>query len=428
MDNWLLGYIGRVTLVTIIGAIGAVAAAKFSERIGWRSLVAYYALRMGAMAVLMLLCGQMPPDVSGWYMHGQWMVNKGMFPGVDFLTPYYLGMNGLIALAVWIYDSPFSIVCLFSVVEFLGVLVFYRCFQRMMDDRRSKQAMILYCTSPIVMYNSWLGAQDEPIIMLALGCLLYGLVLNRTTLHSLASVFCGLFFSKVIALFFMQGLLLAKRYKTCFLGIVSLVGYVTVSKLLGADPFNMVFGREPGLEGAGDQIRQIVTIGNIWSLVPAVPTIIQDLVLLAALSICTGPIAIKIFFGKRSSEFYLWTTVILSVSWLFVFDIFYRMTFATYSVALLPLVMAVALKTPAKVHELLCLAVWSLLFGVKDSLWYGQGRIGCYARYIVMSYNVLLCMMTMLMLVFSLVRLRLTCNDECRGKFIKKRELKDEES
>ena len=407
MNAWAVGYFARIAFVVIIAAIGMWCAMRKPELFGWKSLLCYYGARLSAMFVFVCVLKQVPSDVQGWYMHAHWMVGDGLFPGKGFLTPYALGFNALLALAVRCFDSPFAIVALFELAEIAAVPVLYDAFRRFADELTAKKILVLFLSSPITLYCLWLGAQDETLILLSVACVFWLIVVGcKGWVLCLASFFCFAF-TKILSLFFLQPFFFCRKHRYVVLCALGFAGYLILAKIVGINPFNMVFGRSPGMDTVGDRLASVYTLGNIWFMFRRTPDFIQNSVFLACISFVTACPLFELWQNsKNDGELKIDVCLNMMCRWGIVFTMFYRMSFATYCACFLPFLLFTIVSC-GKWHmgKMILMIIWSIVLSFKDSLYYGRQALsldGRMATYVFTAYSVTYFVLVLLILVFVL--------------------------
>ena len=247
-------------LTFALAAIGLLAFVR-----GWRmpvyGIVLYYALRLAAVAFLHFSAGYEAFDLHGWYEHAERMLNAE-FPGRDFLSPYGLGFNGLLALSVMIVHHPFSIVVAFSLIECIGVVFFKKGFAIVFTHRLADSACWLYMTCPFVINNLGFEMQDEGILVAVMAVMFYVYARRIDWLLPVIAV-CGLLLTKVLAVIYMAPffVMINLKHACRFIALVCMCGMTLV--LLGINPLNLRFER---LGGSCDEIAKQITCGNFWYL------------------------------------------------------------------------------------------------------------------------------------------------------------------
>lgn len=247
-------------LTFILAAIGLLAFER-----GWRmpvyGIVLYYTLRLSAVAFLHFSAGYEAFDLHGWYEHAERMLNAE-FPGRDFLSPYGLGFNGLLALSISIVCHPFSIVVAFSLIECIGVIFFKKGFAIAFSQHQADSVCWLYMTCPFVINNLGFEMQDEGILMAVIAVMFYVYARRIDWLLPIVAV-CGILLTKLLAVIYLTPffIMINLKYAGRFLLLVCMCGLVLMG--LGINPLNLRFER---LGGACDEIARQITCGNFWYL------------------------------------------------------------------------------------------------------------------------------------------------------------------
>ena len=363
---WTQNFLIRLALSVLLFAAGCVVAAKWWDKCGLKTAISYYIVRIAVMVAAVEAIGIVPYDVSGWHLHAGWMVEKGLFPGRDFLTPYHLGFNGLLALCETVWRSPASIVVLFTLCEAVALRLLYKVADKLLGNKVAKRGIILYLTSPICLMQTTLSAQDETLFMFAISAFLYFTFVADSakgrSLVSALSVFC----TKLLAPFYMFPFLLLKRWKAMAVFVAALGGYLAAAWLFGLHPLLLRFGREPGLDAPADEIAGIATFGNIPSLLPDVPEMIWTALLLASLAV-TFLAGARSLFGEADAARRLRSSTLLLFSLLLEFMLLNRMTYTYYLIPVFPLVCLFAQDESALPRRWRPVVVtWLFLFAFKD--------------------------------------------------------------
>jgi hypothetical protein len=365
---WTQNFLIRIALSVLLFAAGCVFTARWWNRCGLKTAIAYYIVRIAAMVAAVEAFGMVPYDVSGWHLHARWMVEKGMFPGRDFLTPYHLGFNGLLALCEAVWRSPSSIIVFFTLCEALALRLLYKVADKLLGRKVAKRGMILYLSSPICLMQSTFSAQDETLFTLAIAaCLYFTFVADSRVGRSLTAVFSVLF-TKLIAPFYMVPFVLIRRWRAAAVFGVAFVAYIGIVRLLGLNPFCLAFGREPGLAASADDILGLTTSGNLASLFPMVSGTIWNVALVVLLSV-TGLVALRPLLAATDECDKLRLATRLMTVWLLIFMLFYRMTYTYYVIPVFPLMCLMAQDEAFLPRRMRPVAVaWAFLFAFKDML------------------------------------------------------------
>ena len=400
---WTLNFLIRIALATALFAVGGLVASKWWDKCGMKAAVVYYVVRIAAMVAAVEALGMVPYDVSGWHLHAGWMVEKGMFPGRDFLTPYNLGFNGLLALCEAVWRSPSSIIVFFTLCEALALRLLYKVADKLLGRKVTKRGMILYLFSPICLMQSTFSAQDETLFTLAIAAYLYfTFVADSRVGRSLTSVFSVLC-TKLIAPFYMVPFVLIRRWRAAAVFGVAFVAYIGIVRLFGLNPFCLAFGREPGLAASADDILGLTTSGNLASIFPMVPDTIWNVVLVVLLSV-TGLAALRLLLSATDDRDKLRLATRLMTVWLFIFMLFFKMTYTYYVIPVFPLMCLMAQDEAFLPRRMRPVAVaWAFLFAFKDMLQAGCDYHGFLSGQLwVLTLLSALCGVTTALLLFLL--------------------------
>ena len=343
-DNVLTGFRVLFTLGSVAPSIlGVWLAARFWDKFGWKSLCAWYAVRLAASWYWQEVVGRtLHYDLVGWVMHGQW-IRDGARAGIDFHTPYSIGFNWLLGRVISICDSDTSLVFLFAIAEFLALVVFYFAIRRGWCEKIAKQTVLIYVTSPVYFAISWSEAQDEPLCMLGVALALWCAVRLRGLGVAFVSV-TTLFFTKILAVFYLAPFFLRRSWKSAVVAVSLVAGYLAVALSMGINPFDLVFGRELGMAAdSGEMVLDFPMIGSVWAVMSnRIPLGVCGAICLAALS-AVGVAFAPAFVGRAAlsdDDVRVRLCICWGIAWLLVFNLLYTMTFETY---LLPLAVPVIL-------------------------------------------------------------------------------------
>ena len=370
--SWTFNFLIRIALAALLFAAGGIVASKWWDKCGLKTAAAYYAVRLAAMVAAVEFFGMVPFDVTCFHLHAGWMVERGLIPGRDFLTPYHLGFNGLLALCEALWRSPSSIIVLFTLCEALGLRLLYKVADKLLGGKAARRGIILYLASPICLMQSMLAAQDETLLTLAVGAFLYFVFVADSrcgrSMTSVLAIVC----TKIIAPFYLLPFALLRRCRAAFFLAFALLCYLAGMQLLGLRPLTIAFGREPGLETPTIDILHLSTSGNLASLLPAVPVAAWNVALVALLS-ATGFMALRPLLAATDDRERLRLSSLLMTVWLLLFMLFYRMTYTYYVIPVLPLMCILAQDENGLPRRMRPVAVaWVFLFAFKDML-----KAGC---------------------------------------------------
>ena len=370
--SWTLNFLIRIVLAVLLFAAGGVVASKWWDKCGLKAAIAYYAVRIAAMVAAVEALGMVPFDVAGWHLHAGWMVEKGMFPGRDFLSPYHLGFNGLLALCESVWRSPSSIVVFFTLCEALALRLLYKVACKLLGGKTARRGIILYLASPICLMQSMLSAQDETLFTLAIAAYLYFTFVADSRAGRSATSVLAVMCTKLIAPFYMVPFALLRRWRAVLFFGIAFATYLVGVRLLGLNPLCLAFGREPGLAAPSDDILALATSGNLASLFPMVPDTIWNVVLLVLLAV-TGWGMLRPLLAETDDRARLSLATRLMTVWLLLFMLFYRMTYAYYVIPVFPLLCLMAQDgefLPCRMRP--AAVAWTFLFAFKDML-----KMGC---------------------------------------------------
>jgi len=258
---------------------------------------------------------------------------------------------------------------LFALAEWAALGILFSVLRDLRDVKTAKRIVILYLTSPVYLSLSCTWAQDEPLCLLAVAALLWS-ALRKSEWAAILGMGLvagvSLFFTKILVVYYLAPFLLLRRMRGAVAAVALFAVYLAVVKVCGVNPFDFVFGRSLGLaQGASENVLDFFSGGNIWSVMHRpVPHEVSGAVCFAALSLAGLLFAPAMLRSgdvrERFSIAVEWTC-----AWIFVFNIFYTMTFATY---ILPVVPFLAIlwfdrrgNRPLACFGLSVFAVWMIL-------------------------------------------------------------------
>ena len=261
----------------ILVAAGALIAWKLWRFIGVKSIIIFFALRTAwVIGGYSLFPDLISPDLPGWYMHACWMVDDGLVPGKDFLSPYNIGFNALLWAAVRIWHSPFSIAIMFALFECVAIILLFNVLKETFKEKIAARSVMLYISSPLC-YVCALGAQDEPMILLGIVIALY-LHLKRFKLATLISLVVTFLCTKFLVPIYFYPFALMFGASAVFALVLSICAMYGILAALGLKPFMTQFGRYVGMETYADQCSQMQTNGNIWVVLPSLPSWVKYII------------------------------------------------------------------------------------------------------------------------------------------------------
>ena len=322
--------------------VGVWLAWKHWARVGWKCMASWYLLRLAVTAYVAFAVGKSVHfDLEGWVMHGQWML-EGHVPGIDFRTPYSYGFNMLLKLCAMPNGTQFQIMLLFMLAEWLALGILFFALRDLRDEMTAKRCVILYLTSPLYITLSCLWAQDETLCLLALAAVLWTACRRNEWVATIGMALVAgiaLFFTKILVVYYLAPFLLLRRWKGALAASLMFLVYLGGVKCCGINPFDFVFGRELGmLQGGSENVLDFFSSGNVWSVMrKPVPYAVSGAICFVALSI-VGILFLPACFRRESTVRERFEIgVEWSCAWIFVFNIFYTMTFATYILPVVPL-------------------------------------------------------------------------------------------
>ncbi len=370
--SWTVNFLVRLALAAVLFPIGGFVAWKKWDRCGRKMACAYFAVRCVAMALAVEVLGIVPYDAAGWHLHAGWMVADGLFPGRDFLTPYHLGFNGLLALCEAIWRSPAAIIVFFTLCEAEAIRLLVAVAGKVCGEKAARRMAILYLSSPICLMQSTFSAQDETLLTLSIGAFLYFVYVVDSRRGRALTSFLAVSCTKLIAPFYLLPFALLRRWQSAFLIGFAFLGYLATAFLLGLHPLNLEFGREPGLSAPADAILHLATSGNLASLFPQMPAFAWGGIL-AVLLFVTTLVFLRPYFAETDEAGRFRHACLLMTALLLEFMLLYPMTYSYYVIPVFPLMCLLAQDEEILPRRLRPLAVaWTFLFAFKDML-----QIGC---------------------------------------------------
>lgn len=254
-----------------LAAAGAFVAWKLWRFIGEKSIIIFFALRTAwVLGGYSLFPDLIPHDLPGWYMHACWMVDDGLVPGKDFLSPYNIGFNALLWVAVKIWHSPFSIAIMFALFECVAIILLFNLLKETFKEKIAARSVMLYISSPLC-YVCALGAQDEPMILLGVVIALH-LHLKRFHIAPSISLVVTFLCTKFLVPIYFFPFALMFGVSAVFTLMLSICAMYGILAALGLKPFMTQFSRYVGMETYADQCSQMQTNGNIWAVLPSMPS------------------------------------------------------------------------------------------------------------------------------------------------------------
>ena len=248
--------------------LGLWLAYRYWDRIGVKTCIVYYLMRMAFLFTAWPLIGKVPVDIQVWAVHASWLVDDGLLPVIDFPTAYHLGFNFLLWLSYSLFHSPYSIMLIFHCFEIASIPFLYLAFKNVYDEKTAKRVVIIVISAPICWYCAIYG-QDEPIVMFFSSLLLLALANGKTIL---AAFFAFLCFSatKVLVPIYLWANMVVSKGKGLLLLVGAMTAYWAFALLLGVNPFDFRSGTtldSPGFDlSAAGYVR-----GSVWYYLRSIP-------------------------------------------------------------------------------------------------------------------------------------------------------------
>jgi len=323
-NRWIVLFAVRFALAVVIFVTGLQIAKRWWCKIGIKILVLYYCIRLVLMWGLIEVIGIVPPDIACW---GNVLIDPivvGKYTVWSFQSVYYIGFVTLGVMLCNLFHSYFGLSLMFNVAEFFALLFLHEVLKKVYDKAIARKTIILYLASPFGVIVSFLGAQDEPLIMLAMFAFLYFVVVRDNLLGRFVSIIFGVLFTKILVLFYMFPVVFQKRVK----GLMALVGAFMLYFLARYIGHQNILHIE-GLSG-------VITLGNFWYILNFVPKWLQlgiFAILLSLLMLSLSPNFIKDGASPRES---LDSVMVMSVCLHFTFVLCHRMCFSAYLLPMIP--------------------------------------------------------------------------------------------
>jgi hypothetical protein len=258
------------TLASLAALHPAVAA--FFQRARWSHLVnGYFLLRILFLAVAIFGFKFAYPAWNAPFYYSEGMrILAGQVPDRDFFTPYSPLFTYFPATAVGLWPSLFSIVLLFQLVEWLAVYL-------LVGDAGPKlgiPAFLLFALNPVTLVYFWLGAEQTAFVLLALALALHW----RTPVANGIGAALGMMISKVLSLWFLIPLLLARGWKMrfTFIGVCLLIALPFV--LAGS---TVMSSKITNPDGTLQDQSLLGTAGSIWEFFSTTPAVSRAAVMTA---------------------------------------------------------------------------------------------------------------------------------------------------
>ena len=391
-NHWVVLFAVRFVLSVVVFAAGLIIAQKWWDKLGVKSLALYYGVRLSLLWVLIEIVGMVPPDISCWGAELISPILDGQYTAWSFKSVYYIGFVYLGVMCCRIFHSYFGLCFMFALAEFFAMLFLAGLLRRIYDEALAKKTVILYLASPFGLVVSFLGAQDEPLIMLAIFAYLYFTLARTSQIGRLLAIIFGVLFTKILVLFYMFPMVLQKRLK----GVLALVGMFLLyfmARYVGSENILNV-----------DGLSRVTTLGSFWYLLPMAPQWLQfsSFVAMAfVLSCCLAPNFIMCSIAPRQR---LRASIVLLVCLEISLVLTHRMVFSAYLLPMIPLLIALFLAE----HDALLIAgekiiavIWLFVMVFADSLLYGMG---CLGRHWILNAASVFCILLNIIFMFMMIK------------------------
>lgn len=347
--------------------LGLFLAWKCWNRIGFKTGVAYYLVRTLVVFTFLPLHGDLvPPDIKVWLAHAGWMVDRHLFPSVDFPTAYHLGFNLILWGSYSIVHSPFAIMFAFGLFEMAAVPLLFFSLRDVFDEKTAKRSLILFVSSPCLWRNVLFG-QDEPILVFFVGLILLMLVRNRTVWAAVAA-FLGFAATKILAPVYFAAFFICMRMRGVLLLAAALVAYWLLALALGVNPFDLTSSADLSRPAASLADSDFVR-GSVWYYMQSVPSLVQYAVLAAVTGLTTLLFLPTLVDGVRERRERLQAVCALASVLMLEFLSLFRISYEPYIIPFLPVAFATLLTLGLKSLFLRLMALsffaWTVFFEYK---------------------------------------------------------------
>ncbi len=390
MNGWFIGFTVRVIAGMCWLLLGFYLAWKKPFYKSRSLFFGYYILRLLSMFIL-LKFSVVPYDVVGWYQHADWILSGGI-PGLNFSTPYNIGFEYLLAACVRVYDSPFSIIVLFTVAELVALILLHKSLRFLANPLIANRVIILYLTNPVTWFNSWLAAQDESLLLLVLSVFIYASLFTKSKMVYMFILavlgYCG---TKILAIIYLLPIWMVKGWRAVFILGTVVVCWTLFVISFDINPLCFTFGREYNNFSAGDDLLNWKTVGNIWFLFPKASKLTEYVSLFLAELLFVSMYLKSLFSSSEDKDkFNACFNCLLSA--VLIYNLFCSMTYGNYFIPIIPFllyqtVMAARNKIKFNVFLFTVFGLWSLVMSSKDSLYAGRVNIPLINE-VVSSYTI----------------------------------------
>ncbi len=307
-------------------------------------------------------------DINSYFEHSQLIVN-GHIPLVDYLSPYSLGFEYLMALPTLLHHFPYMIAIFFLIVESCIYLLLAK-----MGVSSKNIALIAF--NPVIFHFTVIDTQDEILMCLFVVGAVYSLKSQMPGYKNILLSYCALFFTKILTIVAIFPLYIKDKRNGAYLILLCLAAYF-ILYLLGFNVFSMSFSRTY----SSDKIMEINTSGNlVWILTQFKLTNVNLMQLIAPISLIIVNLAVLYFY--KSTDRVKAYLVIVIINFLTLL-ITYKMSFSYYYIV--PVVGIYLLSVHLKKELNYGFLIFSLIISVNQNLYFiensentGVFFINCY--------------------------------------------------
>lgn len=302
------------------------------ERRPHLAIIGYYALRLAALAFILLkLKFGYPSENMSMYYYYAGLILHGAVPDRDFDMVYGILFPYLLAGAVYLWDNRFAIIILFQLAEFVGVFVIFT----QKNVALTLRDFLLYALNPITLLWIWLGLANQVTCLIPAAA---AIALRNETSRSALFAF-GFAISKMFALWTIIPALLCQRIRSIIVfGVVLLVIYLPFL-LMGSKGFSTSAteasgsvtnaAARPGVESLANIAALYVSDSTLASLVHGILLFTAGLLCLAILSACWLRLRLKLDWHDTSGP--LRDKIVFTTIFATLLTLIYQ-AFATYTI------------------------------------------------------------------------------------------------
>lgn len=292
-------------------------------------------------------------DINSYFEHSQLIMN-GHIPLVDYLSPYSLGFEYLMALPTIVHQFPYMIAIFFLIVE--------SCIYLLLEKMGvSSKNIALIAFNPVIFHFTVIDTQDEILMCLFVVGAVYSLKSQMPGYKNILISFCALFFTKILTIVAIFPLYIKNKRNGVYLLLLCLAAYF-ILYISGFNIFSMAFSRTD----SSDEIMEIITSGNlIWILTQFKLINVKLVQLIAPISLIIVNLAVLYFYKSTDKvKAYL---VIVIINFLTLL-IAYKMSFSYYYIV--PVVGVYLLSLHLKKGLNYGFLIFSLIISVNQNLYF----------------------------------------------------------